>query len=371
MFGKPTQAAPDPTDRLELAGLEAIPPLPPKRKLRRYLFVLAVLGFAIYFFLSRFAAMERATFALSNLKISFAVLSVGSEVLSYLGSRYLLRTAVRLAGKPVSVIDGALMTAGANSVGTLGGGVLGTAGMTYYWLRRRGINSGAAGLGGWLPIISDNIVLAVLSLAGFLVMIHRGKSTHIFAAGFVLAVLLLLGSLLAMLTWSIIHRDKLEPLATGIGSFAGRLRHRPSDALKVKAAVNRFLEGWDALLRGGWRGPALGAILNASFDMLTLGLTFLAAGYRISPAVLVAGYGLPQLLGKLTIVLGGVRVVEASMIGLYSVLGAPRQIAVVAVLAYRLASFWLPTLIGVVLIPYLESRMMPSAQTEKTAGPVR
>ena len=44
------------------------------------------------------------------------------------------------------------MTAGANSVGTLGGGVLGTAGMTYLWLSRRGVSAGAAGLGGWLPI---------------------------------------------------------------------------------------------------------------------------------------------------------------------------------------------------------------------------
>jgi hypothetical protein len=34
------------------------------------------------------------------------------------------------------------MTLAANSVGTLGGGASGTAGMTYLWLRRRGVNCG-------------------------------------------------------------------------------------------------------------------------------------------------------------------------------------------------------------------------------------
>jgi hypothetical protein len=53
-------------------------------------------------------------------------------VLSYLGSGYLLRTLVKLAAKPVSIVNGGLLTADANNIGTLGGGVLGTAGMTYF-----------------------------------------------------------------------------------------------------------------------------------------------------------------------------------------------------------------------------------------------
>jgi uncharacterized protein (TIRG00374 family) len=73
-------------------------------------------------------------------------------------------------------------------------------------------------------------------------------------------------------------------------------------------------------------------------------------------AVLVAGYGIPQLLGKLTVILGGIGVVEASMMGLYTLLGAPKPTVVVVVLVYRLLSFWIPTLVGIALIPYLERR---------------
>lgn len=57
--------------------------------------------------------------------------------------------------------------------------------------------------------------------------------------------------------------------------------------------------------------------------MLTLGFLFWAAGYRVGVAVLVAGYGIPQLLGKLTVILGSIGVVEATMAGLYTLLGAP------------------------------------------------
>jgi uncharacterized protein (TIRG00374 family) len=108
-------------------------------------------------------------------------------------------------------------------------------------------------------------------------------------------------------------------------------------------------------LSGGWRRPAVGAILNTGFDLLTLGFLFWAAGYRINAAVLVAGYGIPQLLGKSTVILGGVGVVEASMVGLYTLLGAPKPSTVIVVLAYRLFSFWIPTLVGIALIPYLDA----------------
>jgi len=114
--------------------------------------VLVVLGLSVYLFLPKVAGIEHAFQILSTLRIPLLALSIGAQVLSYAGSGYLLKTVVKLAAKPVSVIDGALLTAGANSIGTLGGGIVGTAGMTYLWLRRRGVNPGAAGLGAWLPI---------------------------------------------------------------------------------------------------------------------------------------------------------------------------------------------------------------------------
>jgi uncharacterized membrane protein YbhN (UPF0104 family) len=215
------------------------------------------------------------------------------------------------------------------------------------------VNPGAAGLGGWLPILLNDATLAVVSLVGLAVLLILKKSSGVLVAGLCFAILTLAGGA-GFLLWCLAYRDKLMPMAIGITRFIARLRHKVRDRPATQAAVGLLLEGWDALLQGGWHGPALNALLNIGFDMLTLAFLFLAAGHGVNIAVLVAGYGVPQLLGKLTVILGGIGVVEATMVGLYDSLGVPRPIAVVVVLAYRLLSSWLPTLVGIVLVTYFE-----------------
>ena len=110
----------------------------------------------------------------------------------------------------------------------------------------------------------------------------------------------------------------------------------------------------DLLWQGAWQRPALGAFLNVVFDMLTLALLFVAASQPIGPGVLLAGYGLPQLLGKMAFFLpGGVGVVESSMAAIYTGLGIPAATTVVVVLAYRPISFWIPSLAGFLIAAYL------------------
>jgi uncharacterized protein (TIRG00374 family) len=350
---KPRQEAANPGEPITLEALEGDPVfLPPKRKLRRHLFLLLFVGVALYFLLPRLAAMQHGLALLSRLNIPFVILAVAAQALSYLGNGYLIRSVVKVQSNPVSVFQGALMTLAANSVGTLGGGALGTAGMTYLWLRRRGVNRGAAGLGGWIPILLNLAVLALVSLAGLFVLIYLRKSSTVLAAGLAMVLfVLLLG--LGTLLWCLTHRERLHGLATGIAKFIAKIRRKPVDHSKIESVVVHLLEGWDALVRGGWRTPVLGAVLNTGFDMLTLGFLFSAAGYRADASILLAGYGLPQLLGKSTVILGGAGVVETGMVALYVILGVPRAIAIVAVLGYRFLSFWLPTLIGIPLVPYL------------------
>ncbi len=117
--------------------------------------------------------------------------------------------------------------------------------------------------------------------------------------------------------------------------------------------MSRLLGDLRALETGGWRGVALGAAINTIFDMATLYLLFLAAGQALGPGTLLAGYGLPLLLGRLPLLPGGVGIVETSMVALYLSLGVPMAAGVVVVLSYRFISFWLPALIGFALIPYL------------------
>ena len=336
-------------------NLEPGLPLPPRTKAWRHLFLLVAAGIGLYFLLPQIAPIEHALRVAATLRISFVILSLMAQSLSYLGSGYLLRAVVRLIATPVSTIDGALITMGANSVGTLGGGVLGTTGMTYRWLRQEGITPEAAGLGGWIPVFLNDAMLAIVSLAGLLVFFFLQRLSGVLITGFALALVILAGGLGALL-WVLTHREKLTPVAAAIAKVTAKLRRKPPDPHAIDIAVSRLVAAWDALVRGGWRAPATGAFLNLAFDILTLGFLFVAAGHGVNPLVLIAGYGVPQLLGKLTVILGGVGVVETTMVGLYGLLGVPTAVSVVVVLVYRLVSFWLPTLAGVALLPYFERR---------------
>jgi len=100
----------------------------------------------------------------------------------------------------------------------------------------------------------------------------------------------------------------------------------------------------------------LGASLNILFDMLTLYFVFMASGINISILVLIAGYGLPWLIGRMAFMFpGGVGVIESTMVALYATLGIDNSIATVAVLIYRVISFWIPSIIGFVILPVLNA----------------
>ena len=86
---------------------------------------------------------------------------------------------------------------------------------------------------------------------------------------------------------------------------------------------------------------------------LTIYFVFLA-GKAIPLSILITGYGLPVLLGKMAFIIpGGLGVIETTMIALYSSLGIPSAQATVVVLVYRLISFWTPLLTGFALVPFL------------------
>ena len=348
-------------------GFEKPPSIPPKHKLRRNLFMLIFAGLSLYFVLPQFGAIEHALLVLRHLKLFFVGLSVGAQVLSYVASGYLLKTTVARQNGPVSVCDGVLITLGANSIGTLGGGVVGTAGMSFLWLRHRGVSVAAAGLGAWLPIFLNDLILAAVSLAGLAVLLCMNKFSSALAAALGLTIATLVG-VASVLAWGFNHRARVMSLISRMVSWGGNLRRKQIDRAAIEKRGYQLLDNWDMFLRSGWRGPAAGAVLNTGFDMLTLASLFAAAGHRISPFVLLAGYGVPQLLGKLTVILGGVGVVEASMVGLYYSLHVPNAIAIVVVLAYRLFSFWLPTLLGIALVPYLNHKEGRQSQLAPVAA---
>jgi uncharacterized membrane protein YbhN (UPF0104 family) len=90
----------------------------------------------------------------------------------------------------------------------------------------------------------------------------------------------------------------------------------------------------------------LGAIAYWGFDVAVLWTSFRAFGDAPAIAVVVMGYFLGTLGGLLPGP-GGVGGVEGAMVAAFIAFGVEPARALIAVLAYRVISFWLPTLPGI------------------------
>jgi putative heme transporter len=94
------------------------------------------------------------------------------------------------------------------------------------------------------------------------------------------------------------------------------------------------------------RKPGLiGAVAYWGFDIATLWACFHAFGSPPPIAVIVMAYFVGALANTLPLP-GGLGGVEAGMIGAFLAFGTHASLAILAVLSYRLISFWLPTIPG-------------------------
>jgi len=319
----------------------------------RYLPMLILLGLAVHLMLPQITTLEHSLRVIKAMAPWTVALAVVAQVLSYLSSGYLLRAIVAVVGQRISPVRSTLIGVAAPSIGLVAGGPVGNASATYRWVRGSGISAAGAGLAGGLPPLLNNGALIVASVFGVLhlLVVHELSTVQVVGFGLILLMLILVaGGVL----WAGRLRPHLTSLAVWVVARWAGLRHRPYDPATTEAVIGRLFNTGEALRAGDWKRPVLGAVLNVAFDMLTLYFIFVAAGHAVSPGVLLAGYGLPLLLGKVSFLPGGVGIVEGMMAALYDGLGVPDPITVVVILTYRAISFWVPTLMGFLLIPYLQ-----------------
>ena len=324
--------------------------------------LLVILGLGVHLILPQITTLEHSWRALQTLIPWAVALALIAQFLSYLGSGYLLQNILMLAHQSVRLLRSAWIVLGAASVGMVAGGMLGSSAAIYRWTSREQDHSNGATLASILPGLFNNLVLLLVSLFGLahLILVHELSKAQ--TIGFS-AMMVLMGLIVGVFAWALRHREQTTATALWFNRVATRLLKKPFVPEETQATVDQMFTAWSAIRQGAWLEMSLGAILIVAFDMFTLFLLFLAAGHNVNPGVLLAGYGLPLLLGKMAFVVpGGVGVVETSMAAMYNSLGVPNPITVVVVLGYRLISFWLPSIIGFPVAAYLQrSQAIPES----------
>lgn len=329
-----------------------IPPL--TVRIGRYLPRLIILGLAVHLILPQLTSLENSFNVMYSMAIWAVGLAIAAQMFSYIGSGYQLHSIVAIVHQQISILFGIIITLAAASIGLVAGGIFGNTAATFRWVHKKGVSVEGAGLTATLPFILNNITLICITSIGLvhLLVIHQLSTSQTII--FILNLLLLL-VFIGVILWGLRHRLQLTSLVIRMAQWWARIKKRSYAAGDIEDAMERMFTAWDALSHGGWQRPLLGAGLNIGFDILTLYFLFIAAGHQVGPGVVLAGYGMPLLLGKMAFLIpGGVGVVEGTMAALYKGLGVPDPVVVVVVLIYRLFSFWLPTLLGFPAAAYLQ-----------------
>jgi len=148
------------------------------------------------------------------------------------------------------------------------------------------------------------------------------------------------------------HVPLLDPtlVERAVHRLAVRLRTVASDRPLVYRAV-------------GW------AAVNWLADAAALWISLAAFGYRIGPDGLIVAYGLANVTAAIPITPGGLGVMEAVLTGALVGFGAPRGVAILGVVAWRLVNFWLPIPVGAA--SYLSLRLGRRATGSQRLGELR
>jgi uncharacterized protein (TIRG00374 family) len=300
--------------------------------------LLAVTGVSLYLLapalLEVFGAYDRLDDFNPLWWIPMVLLQIGSYACMWEVQRISMRTERR-----APVITSQLAS---NAFGrVVPGGVAAAGAMQYAMLTRAGVPAGRAAAGMTASsVLVFGILLALPLLALPAVLFGAPVDPGLGKAALIGGVLFVL--LFAAGAAAILWDRPLVLLGRAAQTARNRIRRRkppltglPDRLLRERNSVTMVLgeRWWQALLlaTGRWL-----------LDYLTLLAAVVAIHGDPRPSTVLLAFCAAQFLGTLPLTPGGLGFVEAGLSGTLALAGVPAGAAVVATLAYRLVSFWLP-----------------------------
>jgi uncharacterized protein (TIRG00374 family) len=138
----------------------------------------------------------------------------------------------------------------------------------------------------------------------------------------------------------------LEIFGRLVGRVWGAIRKRPVTGLDQRLVRERNTVR--ATLGRHWSTAVLLVAGRLAFDYAALLATLRAAGAVPRPWLVLVAYSAANVIALVPLTPGGLGVVEASLGGTLVLAGVPPATALLATLAYRIVSYWLPLFCGIV-----------------------
>lgn len=255
----------------------------------------------------------------------------------------------RIALPQVSWFVAATSQLSSNAVAKVvpGGAAIG-AGVNFRMLSVSGVERGSAGAALTANSIISNGVLLCLPLVALTLSIvgapiPRGMA-HVAWGGAMLFVLLFGAA------FSLVRFDRpIHVLGVAVQRTAGWiLRRLGRSGGPTAEGMIRQRDEMVAALGARWRSALLAAVGNWLFDYFALVAALEATGARPRLSLVLLAYAVAAVLSMIPITPGGVGFVEAGLVAMLTLAGVPGDQALLATLAYRVVSYWLPLPAGLV-----------------------
>ncbi len=302
-----------------------------------------ITGIAFYIALPAFTKVVSAWPKLFHLSFLWLFVMLCAEIVSFACAATLLRILLRT--KLWFSVVAALLVGNAVTNVLPAGDVAG-AGVQYQMLSMGGIDSAQAGGGLAVSAIiglAGLFILPVCAIPAILGGVPISPGLEHAAILGIIGFILIIGAGAVLLT-----TDK--PLLK-LASVAQRLLNALPKRKKKKAeGLGERLVDERNLVRANlgkrWREAVLLIGGRIGFDYFALLAALRATGAKPNAPLVLLAYAATAVIALFPITPGGLGVVEASLSGLLVLAGVPSARAIIATLAYRLVTYWLPIFAG-------------------------
>jgi len=329
--------------------------------MRRWIFWVLIIAF-VWIVWSRFAEIKNLTDTLAHGQIQWILIAALLQGLHFIAHAGIYKSAFDTVELDTRLVDLVPLVFGSifvNVVAPVGG----TSGAAIFVddAARRGRSAGRTAAGTVLQLVVDLVAIFIILVIGmfYLFEYHHLQTFEIIGALLLFAITAGQSGILLMGLW---RPKALHRLLTWFQNLLGRIAERlkrqaflPGDWAERNA--KEFSQAAAAISRHPtrlWRAWLV-AIFSQSINIASLYAVFLAFQQNVSLGPLIAGYAMGILFLIVSITPQGIGVVEGVMTLVFTSLGIPAGSAAVISLTYRGLSFWLPLLVGFLLLHRMRS----------------
>jgi uncharacterized protein (TIRG00374 family) len=300
---------------------------------------LAAVAFAVeYLVLPQIAGARKALSVLGDVRPGFLVLGTVLEILSVVAYAGLTRAVLPADGRPsfFTLLRIDTTTLGVSHI-VPGGAATATA-LRFRLLHVHGVSGPDAAFGAAVQGVGSAIVLNVILWIGLVISIPLRGFNPLYTTAAAAGALLLAGGIAAVL---LLTRGQ-ESSVRAVRAVVRRVPMISEDTAErfVRTAAARLVEL--SRDRAVLVQAVIWATLNWLLDAAALWVFVAAYGFQLGLDGLIVSFGLANVVAALPLTPGGLGLVEGVLVPTIVGFGAPRGVAVLGVVSYRLVNFWLP-----------------------------